>query len=266
MFTGLQTVFIYFHGATPGQSFLKLYMTFEQKPSHLFFQIWLRQIGFVCSLFFLGLPFLAVIYHNKHRAFYDRMAECDVLSHVSLEERSFVIHDIDKKYLSASVSALMCFASLIFIFSFFQSHESLVHKIQLTGVLKPQVKTCFVIEKQNQEERLKTALALNILNLTSDDCALTEADDVFNKMKIAANNDSMAQDISLAYFIKFYIAQKTLSSGLNQAEYLKYACGHGIKTDLCAAIENRHVASENSKVISSKKLNDKLLEYIGKAK
>lgn len=277
LFTVLQTVFIYFHGATPGQSFLKVYMSFENKPSNLFFQIWFRQIGFVFSIFFLGLPFLAVIYHRKHRTFYDRFAECDVLSQIpaqsrisSIEEKrpttAFAIYDTDKKYLSASISAFMCLLCFVFVFSILQSHDVLIEKIQVAGKVKPDIKKCIVIENQNQQERLKTALALNILNLTSDDCALTEADDVFNKLKVGRNEEKNSQDVSLAYFVKFYIGQKKLDSGLNQAEYFKYACAHGTKTDLCQAVETRTVASDEAKVVSPKKLNDKLLEYIGKVK
>lgn len=277
LFTGLQSIFIYFNRATPGQMFLKLYMSFEQKPSNLFFQIWFRQIGFVLSMVCLGLPFLAIIYHNKHRTFYDRFGECDVLSLVPVEESvatvdetrpvtAFVVYETDKKYLSASVSALMCFMSFIFVFSILQSHDVILNKIQVAAKSTSETKKCFVIENQNQEERLKTVLALNILNLTSDDCAITEADDVFNKMKIGAQTDSVSKDVSLAYFVKFYIGQKKLDSGLNQDEYLKYACSQGTKTDLCGAVEDRHIASESAKTVSPQKLKDKLLEYIGKAK
>jgi RDD family len=274
LFTGLQTVFIYFHRATPGQSFLKLYTAFEQKPSNLFFQIWFRQIGFVLSLALLGLPFLAIIYHHKHRAFYDRFSECDVLSsvpmepHLSLDEArpvsAFRVYETDKKYLSASVSAVMCFAAFIFVFSILQAHGVLLNKIQVATLNKPEVKKCFVIENQNQAERLKTALALNILNLTSDDCALSEADSVFNQMKIGQADKQDPQDVSLAYFVKYYIGQKTAESQINKEEYFKYACGHGVKTDLCAAVEDRNVASETTQAISPQKLKNKLLEYIGK--
>lgn len=269
LYTGLQSAFIYFNRATPGQKFLKLYMSFEQKTSNLFFQIWFRQIGFVLSMACLGLPFLAVIYHSKHRTFYDRFSECDVLSLVPVDESpatAFVIYDSDKKYLSASVSALMCFMLFIFVFSILQSHDVILNKIQVAAQNTSESKKCFVIENQNQEERLKTALALNILNLTSDDCAITEADDVFKKMKIGAQTDSSSQDVSLAYFVKFYIGQKKLESGLNKDEYFKYACAQAAKTDLCGAVEERTIASEGTKTVSRQKLNDKLLEYIGKSK
>jgi uncharacterized RDD family membrane protein YckC len=278
VFTALQSTFIYFNRATPGQMFLKLYMSFEQKPSNLFFQIWFRQIGFVLSIACLGLPFLAIIYHGKHRTFYDRLGECDVLSHVPVEESlatvdetrpvtAFVVYDTDKKYLSASVSALMCFISFVFVFSILQSHDVLLNKIKVVAQKTPESKKCFLIENQNQEVRLKTALALNILNLTSDDCALTEADDVFKKMKIGSKQDPELKDVSLAYFVKFYIGQKKIDSGLNKDEYFKYACAQGTKTDLCGAVEDRNIASEGPKaVVSPQKLKDKLLEYIGKAK
>jgi uncharacterized RDD family membrane protein YckC len=277
LFTGLQAVFIYFNRATPGQIFLKLYVSFDQKPSNLFFQIWFRQIGFVSSIIFFGLPFLAVIYHNKHRTFYDRLSECDVMTLVPEEEISssknetypasgFVFYDTDKKYLSASVSALMCFVSLILIFSIIQSHDVLLHKIQVASLNETKEKKCFVIENQNQEERLKTVLALNILNLTSDDCALSEADEVFNKMKIGQKNENDPNNISLAYFVKYYIGQKNVDSGMNQAEYFKYACGHGIKSDLCSVLDERTVASEKTQDLSPQILKNKLLEYIGKNK
>ncbi len=277
LFTGLQAVFIYFNQATPGQTFLKLYMSFDQKASNLFFQIWFRQIGFVLSIACFGLPFLAVIYHSRHRTFYDRLSESDVMSLVPEEEISasknearptsgFVFYDIDKKYLSASVSALMCFISFVLIFSILQSHDVLLHKIQVASLNETKVKKCFVIENQNQEERLKTVLALNILNLTSDDCALNEADGVFNKMKIGKKDENEIKDVSLAYFVKFYIGQKTTDSGMNQAEYFKYACGHGVKSDLCSAVEDRTIASEKTQAVSPQKLKNKLLEHIGKMK
>lgn len=269
LFTGVQTAFIYLYGATPGQNFLKLYITFEQKPSNLFFQIWFRQLGFAFSVLCLGLPFLAVVYHKKHRTFYDRLAECDVVSTIP-EARglaTFTVHDTDKKYLSATVSAVMCFISFIFIFTALQSHDVLLEKSQITAKASSHLKKCFVIEDQNQQQRLKTVLALNILNLTSDDCALSEADEVLNRVKVSQKEGPpKAENVSMAYFVKFYVGQKTAERSLNQAEYFKYACNRDVKADLCAAVKVRDIASENKKVSSSKNLNDKLLEFIGRAK
>ena len=269
LFTGLQTIFIYYYGATPGQNFLKLYISFEHRPSNLFFQIWFRQLGFVSSVVGLGLPFLAVIYHKKNRTFYDRLAECDVLSTVPKTQSltAFMVYDTDKKYLSATVSAVMCFLSIIFIFSVLHSHDVLLGKIQNSVQTSSLLKKCFVIEDQNQQERLKTVLALNILNLTSDDCALSEADEVLNRIKVSSQSDvQKPENVSMAYFIKFYIGQKTTERSLNHAEYFKYACNIGVKAELCAAVEDRNIASENKKIPSPEKFKSKLLDYIGRVK
>ncbi len=277
LFTGLQTVFIYFYGSTPGQSFLKLYVSFEQKPSNLFLQIWFRQIGFVGSVACLGLPFLAIIYHHRNRAFYDRLNECDILSLIPSDENpavinpqlplaAFTVHEVDKKYLSTAISTLTCFGTLIFIFSMLQSHLNLLEKIQVTENEIAAPKKCFVIEDQTQEQRLKSVLALNILNIATDDCALNEADEVFNSLKTSQTTKKKNNQVALAYFVKYYISQKAADQKLNQEKYLKMACGQGIKSDLCEVTKDRQVASTDSNSAPRKDLKNKLLDYIGKVK
>ena len=77
--TLIQAVFMTVVAATPGQIFTKLYVRFDtdvlQDSSwvQLFFLSWIRQLGFVVSLFCLGLPWISILYHKKRRAFYERM-------------------------------------------------------------------------------------------------------------------------------------------------------------------------------------------------
>lgn len=251
-YTLLQTCFIYFYSATPGQSYLKLYVHFEERSSNLFFQIWFRQIGFVLSLLFLGLPFLAVFYHKKHRTFYDRLSESDVLTFAPTE--IFPLQEIDKKYLSAGVSVSLAFFCMVSFVSLIQSHQFSVNQLRTVSMLTSPAKKCFQAENQNPQERLKTALALNILNIIPDDCVIDEADQIFSQLGPSMNAELNAQ----AYFSKYYIEQKDKKSLEISSAYWAKACGTDIKSDLCAPI-SRETASDKS----SSKLDElKLLKQI----
>lgn len=223
-FTFIQAVFIYFYRATPGQSYLKIFFVFEEKQSNLFFQIWLRQIGFVVSLLALGIPFLAVFYHIKHRPFYDRLSECDIMT--TKDETHSLLPETDQRYISASVSAIICFFSVTFLISIIQSHNLSVKQLQLAVKPKALNPECFVLNEQSAEDRLRAALALNILNRLPGECVALEADSILD--------DPESDLASLAYFAKYHVEENSE----DKKKYLSLACLQEGPSDLCQKQRN----------------------------
>ncbi len=248
-FTLLQTLFIYYYGATPGQSFFKIYIHFEEVHSNLFIQVWLRQIGFVVSLFLLGMPYLSVLYHSQRRTFYDRLSECDVLTRASSNE--FYLREIDKRYIAAGVSTAICFFSTVAVISLIQSHFITVNQFYASSSRIPSIKKCFDLENQTTEQRMKTALALNVLDIIPDECVISEADALFGK-----NIRKNQQINSLAYYAKYLLAEKSVVSELagDKEKYLEKACQSDVKSEFCEK-GARDVASEIKVDTSEFKLN-----------
>lgn len=228
LFTFFQAACIYFNGATPGQSFLKVFVSFEHQHSSFFFQIWFRQIGFVLSLFCLGMPFLALFYHDKRRTFYDRLSECDVLTLAPSE--NFSLQELDKKYLTAGLSVIMGFFTAVLFVSMIQSHYHSMDNMRVLSKRSLLNKKCFDIENQTQEDRLKTALVLNVMKTLPDECLVLEADIAFD--------EADKQLDTLAYFAKYYVQENKD----DKAKYLNLACGGKIKSELCPKM-SRGIAS-----------------------
>ena len=88
LFAFLQAVFIYVFDGTPGQIILKIRVEFKSTNYSLFLQIFMRQIGFVISPVFLGIPWLAVIYHPEGKAFYEKTSDSQLFSSVPMQNIS----------------------------------------------------------------------------------------------------------------------------------------------------------------------------------
>lgn len=272
LFSFFLTLSIFITGSTPGQKFLKLFIYFEHKSSSLFFQIWYRQIGFCLSVLFLGLPFVAIIYHDKHRAWYDRLSESDVMTFKyalvgQTEPGLFAISRVEKRYFSISISVIIGFVFSALMLSVIQANQVTVEKVQfaLTDTTKKTSvinKKCELNNDQDQIDRIKTAIALNILNLTPDECVLSAADEFFSQMTeklIYDEKQILKKTQSLAYFAKYYVSQKSKKN----LDYLNKACAVDVTTELCEAVNRRSLASEGE---TSTDLSQKIIMILGSHK
>ena len=105
-------------------------------------------------------------------------------------------------------------------------------QLQQAAKIKNAHKECIVLEVQSPEDRLRSALALNILNRLPSECVGLEADSILE--------DSETSLKALAYFAKYY----TEDNFEDKKKYLKLACQGDKPSDLCQ--KQRTVATISS--------------------
>ena len=210
-FSLLQSFFIYHWGATPGQYFLKL-KTQNLQPSGLnFFKFTIRQMGFWISLFFLGLPWVAVLADPEQRTFYDKLSETRV---VSLKSDQFYFNfEFETKYWRAFVATVILFFSFILAAVGWQQHQRIKNAVYSFQQMKKEQFFCDDLKAVQLLQRLQTAIALNLVGQVSDRCVDKEADFVLWKM----DNPELK---SLAYYAKSI----TESDSEREHAYLQQAC------------------------------------------
>ena len=218
--TFLQAIFITVWGATPGQYALKLRINFENQDSPLFFQAWLRQLGFAVSFLAFGLPLLKVFIDVHGRCFYDKMTDARVVSLVPNLGRNYLQQkhfEQDRKFWSTSLTTLSLFFAILFAIVFWRGYQNiLTSPLAYKKMFNRSKKTCQEFADLESTDRLRYKIAMNLVGTLSDECLNQEADFVLWR--------NFTEDKSLAYFAKFIAAPD--NSGLD-VDYLKESC----KTD-----------------------------------
>lgn len=212
LFSGLQSFFIYFWKATPGQYFLKLQIKMDSAPGLVFFRIWLRQIGFWFSGLFLGLPWLAILAHPSQQTFYDRLGEASVVS--LKEKQNYFSFEIEAKYWRSLLGTFVIFFVFIFAGVGWQQHNRIKTAAYTFAKYKKNDSFCKELKSVDLKERLQTAIALNLVGQLSDECVDKEADFTLWKM----HDDEL---LSLAYYAKSLTESDTVA----EKSYLQQACG-----------------------------------------
>lgn len=210
-FSLLQSFFIYYWGATPGQYFLKLKTQSLQPSGLFFFKFTVRQIGFWVSVFFLGLPWLAVLADSEQRTFYDKLAETRVVSLKS--DQFYFSFEFETKYWRAFMATVILFFSFILAAVAWQQHKKIKNAVYSFQRLKKEQFFCEDLKSIQLLQRLQTAIALNLVGQISDRCVDKEADFVLWKME----NPELK---SLAYYAKSITEKDTDHENV----YLKQAC------------------------------------------
>lgn len=210
LFCLLQAGFIYFYKATPGQYFLKIRIHFEEPHDFIFWRAFLRQISFWGSFLFFGVPLLSLLTHSRQLTFYDRLAAVKVYS--LKRHPTWMAFENEQHYWKSLTATLMIFLTGMFAIFFWNKYQRLVEKSLTFHQLEKKQFFCSELEGVSFEDRLQTAIALNLVNRLSDSCLDKEADFLLWR--------SEAQDKSLAYFAK----SLTESSLENEKKYLILAC------------------------------------------
>lgn len=211
LFSFMQSFFIYFWQATPGQYFLKLKIHNENSTEFLFFRILLRQVGFWLSILFVGFPWLSILSHPQQKTFYDKLSELQVLSGKS--QQNYFTFELETKYWQAFVTTFLIFFTVLGIAVGWQQHQ----KIKLAAYTFEKMKNenffCEELKSVQITDRLQTVIALNLVSQISDTCVDKEADFVLWK----SDNEELR---SLAYYAK------SLTENESDAEekYLNQAC------------------------------------------
>ncbi|MFZ3231562.1 MAG: RDD family protein [Pseudobdellovibrio sp.] len=211
LFSLIQSFFIYFFQATPGQHFLKLQTQVDKSSGLVFFRIMLRQVSFWFSCFFLGLPWLAILAHPQQKTFYDRLSEAAV---VSLKANQYYYSfEVETKYWRSLLATLVLFVSFLLSASIWLQHGKIKNSAYTFNQLNKERHFCSELKSVELSERLQTAIALNLVGQLSDACVDKEADFALWTM----HNDELK---SLAYY-----AKSLTSDDIRQEQkYLQQAC------------------------------------------
>lgn len=217
----LQALFIKFNSATPGQHFLKIKIDFENKNEFLFFRAWFRQLGFLTSLFFLGLPFLRILTDINRQTFYEKMTGSKLVSLVPMPLKSTWAIESERKYWSSSLTAL--YFSLMFLgaLAFMNRYNYLITSPLSYAKFKNNSELCNDFLDKSSNQRLKSLIAMNLVGTIDDECLNEEADFILWR--------NMTEDKSLAYFAK-YITSEYKDY---EKEYLIQACAENKKSEGC---------------------------------
>ncbi|MBC7420310.1 MAG: RDD family protein [Bdellovibrio sp.] len=190
LFSFFQAVFIYLWQATPGQYFLKIQIHFEH-GNLIFWRALLRQMGFWSSAILLGLPWLAIFTHPQRKTFYDRLADCQVVTFKKDEGFSF---ENESKYWQSLLATLILFVGFLFAAVMYLKYEKIIQRVASFKQLEKQNFFCEELKDTFSSNRLQVAIAMNVVGQLSNNCLDREADFVLWKEKTS--------DTSLAYFAK----------------------------------------------------------------
>ena len=217
----LQALFIKFNSATPGQHFMKIKVDFENKSEFIFFRAWSRQLGFVISFFFCGLPFLRILTDIKRQSFYEKMTSSQLVSHVQMPQKSIWAIESERKYWSSSLTALYVCLIVLSGLVFMNRYNYLITSPLSYAKFKNNSDQCNDFLDKSSNQRLKSLIAMNLVGTIDDECLNEEADFILWR--------NMTEDKSLAYFAK-YITSEYKDY---EKEYLVQACAENKKSEGC---------------------------------
>lgn len=230
--TFIQAVFMTVVAATPGQIFTKLYVRFDtdvlQDSSwvQLLFLSWMRQLGFVLSLFCLGLPWISILYHKKRRAFYERMTESSVLTTVNHSLSFLKWGEGERKYVAVFVNTFLLFSTSLLILGFGQIYHKTLTSNLTYEKLNKEDRFCKELDGIKQENRLSVATALNLVGVLSDRCLDLEADFIlWRNFSDISQSDLKAS----AYFAKYLTAE----NDQDEQSYLSKTCQQDSNSRAC---------------------------------
>ena len=229
LFALLQSVFIFAFYGTPGQIILKIRVEFSPTNYSRFLQILMRQIGFVISPLVLGIPWLAIIYHPEGKAYYEKISDSQLMSSVPNDNE--LIRDNDRKYIGVSLSTASFFVLFLFSAQWWMDYQSLLNLPMSKHVARLMDQNdCEAIPTKNSISKLQILIAMNLVDMVTDDCLDFQLDHDLWK-----NFSSKATEVqSLAYFGKFV----TADNKDQEDSYLKLACSMDKNSEGCYLAQN----------------------------
>lgn len=222
-FSLIQATFIRVWRATPGQYFLKIRLIFEQSEGLLFWRAFCRQFGFWLSILFLGIPWLALLAHPQQKTFYDRIADCSVLS--KKQSSYFLGFETESRYWRSFAATLILFVSMIVIAIVVGQYREVANRTESFKQRDKQNLFCAELKGLSQSSRLQMAIAMNLVGHLSDDCLDRESDFVLWKNK--------KDELGLAYYAK----SLTEPDQEVEKKYLAQACVEQKKSMGCQISE-----------------------------
>ncbi len=219
----LQSVFLFFWQATPGQRFMQLkVISYPRRFESLTFsQALLRSLLWTLSAGFCGIPFLEVIGHPLRRAFHERASDTLVITLKEEYDRGPMF--IEKKLVSSwmrMVFLTIGFAALLFGF---RTYRSLAQETYFKNLSSESDVHCsrIPVDGYAQFHRQDLAVALYLADEVSSECLNKEAD-----QSLWNGSDG---DIAWAYLAKALITEDKTE----QDKYFTKVCEYK-EREVCA--------------------------------
>lgn len=210
IFSLMQAASIWFWRATPGQYFLKMKVVFDHGDGLVFWRAFFRQFGFWLSILFLGIPWLALMAHPHQKTFYDRIADCRILSKKRTSD--FSGFELEHRYWQSFMATLILFVGFILVAFMMGRFREIENRTESFKQFDKKELFCAELKGVTPASRLELAIAMNLVGQLSDDCLDRESDFVLWTTK--------RKDLSLAYYAK----SLTEDDRENENKYLEQAC------------------------------------------
>lgn len=209
----LQSAFLYFWQATPGQFFLQLrVVTYPHAQARLTLnQCFLRSFLWCTGFLLLALPFLEVASHPLRRAFHERASDTGVITLKRNADDG--PHPIESRFIASWMRMSFLLILLFLALGFLQTYKGLLAGEFHAPPGQALVKTCqeFKDSDLKGRARLDAAFTLFLLEEISPECLNKEADLVLWEDPVQAEG--------LGYLAKYAIAE-----GEEQKRYLEKVC------------------------------------------
>lgn len=207
----LQSVFLFFWQATPGQLFLQMRVTSYPVPRErlTYPQCLFRAFCWTLGCVFFGIPFLEIVSHPLRRAFHDRASDTMV---VTLKKESDPGPlPVEERFISSWMRLSFLFVIVFVTIFALRGYQDL-----LAGNFKTPLENKFYCSEIKSDDlhgasRLDAALGLYLLNSISAECLGKEAE--------ASLWADPARTSDLAYLAKYVVADVS-----EQKEYLAKLC------------------------------------------
>lgn len=207
----IQSVFMYFWQATPGQFFMQMrVVSYPQEKNRLSFsQCLVRALFFNLNFLVFAIPFLEVLSHPLRRAFHERASDTMVITLKKVPDDGPM--DLEERFVSSWMRMSFLIFALFAVVGTLKAYHSL-H----TGSYRQAASVsghCKEIPDADLQgaSRLDAALALFMLNEISDECLHKEAE--------ASLWGDPVNSQDMAYLAKYLISDKE-----EQEEYFKKIC------------------------------------------
>lgn len=231
-FSLIQSLFIFKWQATPGQYFLKMRLSFSEGKSLAFLRAFFRQFlgtfTFVTMAFsgwltlnrpspyfalifsVLGISYLSFMTNRQRRTFYDQISDVSVVT--LKNEKPFFDFEIEHRYWQSLMATLSIFVAVLAVIVIAGNYDKVLQRAPSLAKMQDNGFFCEEMNHLNSQDRLGTAVALNLVNQLSDSCLDREADFVLWRQK--------TEDYSLAYYAKSLTADNIEK----EKNYLQQAC------------------------------------------
>lgn len=226
--TLLQSVFLYYWQATPGQLFLQLrVVSYPQEQERLSLnQCLIRSFMWCGGFLLLAVPFLEIASHPLRRAFHERGSDTMVVTLKKVYDEG--PHPLESRFISSWMRMSFLFLLLFGVLGFFRTYHSLkigAYHEKDNGVA---AFACKEIKESDLSgvSRLDAALSLFLLNEITSECLEKEAE--------ASLWGDPVNSQDLAYLAKFMI-----TDGADQEKYFAKICENS-SSSTCAIARYMH--------------------------